>query len=461
MPELLDRVVESTSRYNMFGRGDRVGVAVSGGADSVCLLHLLEELARQWNLSLAVLHLDHQLRGADSEADAAFVAELAERFRLPFHLRRVNVAAVDDNLEQAARDARRAFFREVREAERLRCVATGHTRSDQAETVLFRLLRGAGTAGLSGIRPVTPDGLVRPLLDIERAEVVAWLREHGIPWREDSTNRDPAFARNRIRHHLLPELAASWNPQLVATLANMATLAQEDEQYWNGQLEAALAAVIRPDPEPRVLIIQSQLLAGLPRALARRVVRRAIEAVKGELLGVDFGHVEQILQLAATLEGHGRLQVPGVDVFRSFEWLRLAPPSNHPVERNYEFPITVPCRIALPPLSIEMDVVRSGSTNCDYNEKETELDWNCLSGPLALRNWRPGDRYRPVGCADDQKIKFLFQETRIPLWERKHWPVMTAGGQIVWARRFGPAQHCAVSPATTNFLRIRIFPAVK
>lgn len=461
MLELLGRVVESTSRYNMFGRGDRVGVAVSGGADSVCLLRLLEELARQWNLSLAVLHLDHQLRGADSEADAAFVAELAERFRLPFHLRRVNVAAVDDNLEQAARDARRAFFREVRAAEGLRCVATGHTQSDQAETVLFRLLRGAGTAGLSGIRPVTPDGLVRPLLDIHRAEVEAWLRENGVPWREDATNIDPSFARNRIRHHLLPELIASWNPQLPAALAHMATLAQEDEQYWTGQVEAALASVVQPDPESRVVIIQSQLLEGLPRALARRVIRAAIETVRGDLRGVNFGHVEQILQLAAAQEGHGRLQAPGLDVFRSFEWLRLAPPASHPFERDYEFPLTVPCRIALPPVSIELDVVRSGTTNCDYNEKEAELDWDCLSGPLALRNWRPGDRYRPVGCAGDQKIKFLFQETRVPLWERRRWPVMTAGGQIVWARRFGPAQHCAINPATTNFLRIRIFPAVK
>src|SRR5579862_2256304 len=167
---MLQRAAEVITRYNMFGRDVRVGVGVSGGPDSVCLLHLLTELARDWNLELTVLHLDHGLRGGESRADAEFVRGVAERLGWPALIREARIDPLD-NLEQAAREARLAFFREAMRESRLDCVATGHTRDDQAETVLFRFLRGSGTAGLSGIRPVTRDGVVRPLIEIRRAEI--------------------------------------------------------------------------------------------------------------------------------------------------------------------------------------------------------------------------------------------------------------------------------------------------
>ena len=165
----------------MFGRGSRLGVAVSGGADSVCLLHILHMLAPEWNLRLTVLHLDHGLRGEESRRDAEFVRELARKLGLPAIAGTANLAVTTDNLEQAAREARLAFFREAIQGSEVERVATGHTRSDQAETVLFRMLRGSGSAGLSGIRPVTSDGLVRPLLGIERVDVEQFLRERGLP----------------------------------------------------------------------------------------------------------------------------------------------------------------------------------------------------------------------------------------------------------------------------------------
>src|SRR6202140_3280894 len=159
----------------MFQTGQQVGVAVSGGADSVCLLHVLRELAHRWNLRLSVLHLNHRLRGTESDEDAEFAGKLAAEFGFPFIVRETDVSAISDNLEQAARDARLAFFTEAMAERRVDRVALGHTRSDQAETVLFRFLRGAGTAGLAGIRPVTPTGFVRPLIAIDRAEGELYL----------------------------------------------------------------------------------------------------------------------------------------------------------------------------------------------------------------------------------------------------------------------------------------------
>ncbi len=464
MPELLDCVVEITSRYNMFARGDRVGVAVSGGADSLCLLLALAELAPRWNLHLTVLHLNHCLRGDAADEDARFVEEWALRLGLPFVIERVDVAVraaqTGDNLEQAARRVRTEFYRQTMTQHGLQEVATGHTRSDQAETVLFRFLRGAGTAGLAGILPVTIEGVVRPLLTVDRQSVQEFLRSRKIEWREDATNQHETFARNRIRHHLMPQLMREWNPNLPESLARTAVLAREDEEYWIEAVSRAFSELVHPVPP--ALLIRADQLADRPVALRRRIIRKAIEKVRGDLRQIEFDHIDSILALTERTEGNGRFQAPGVDAFRSFEWLRIAPPGGERQDRDYEFSIEVPATVPLPGgVVIKLSLEAPSPENFDYNREETDLDWECVAEPLVLRNWRPGDRYRPAGRSEDLKIKALFQEARVPLWERRHWPVITAAGQIVWARQFGPSQWCAISSSTRSALRVHIFPSVR
>jgi tRNA(Ile)-lysidine synthase len=466
MPDrtMLDRIVRTITRYRMFEPDQRAGVAVSGGADSVCLLHVLRELALRWNLSLTVLHLDHNLRGDESRADAEFVARLAARLGLPFELGHADVAALrretGDNLEQAARHARLRFFRGFLEAGRFDRIALGHTLSDQAETVLFRFLRGAATAGLSGIRPTTGDGLVRPLIEIERAGVEQYLRARGIGWREDSTNSSLAFARNRIRHELLPQLTRDWNPALAETLAHTAEWAQAEEQYWNAEIARMSEGHLLLQP-PAVLL-RAAALTGLPLAAARRLVRHAAEIVKGNLHGIGFEHLSAVLDLAGAAEGHGRVQLPGIDVFRSFDWLRLAPPGTDSLEnRNYRFALPVPGKVQLPGQNcvIQAELVNPETEprplSSVYNEDVECLDWSRISGLLEVRNWRPGDQYQPANRPGAEKIKDLFQQARIPLWERRHWPIITSGETIIWARRFGPAAGFAAPTGVTPILAIR------
>jgi tRNA(Ile)-lysidine synthase len=444
----------------MFEAGQRVGVAVSGGADSVCLLLVLRELAPDLGLTLSVLHLNHQLRGADSDADERYVEELASRLGFEVRSARADVLKVasdaGDNLEQAARRVRREFFFDFLRRGVLHRVALGHTRSDQAETVLFRFLRGAGTAGLAGMRPVTREGLVRPLIEVEREEVEQFLRDRGVAWREDASNRDPRFARNRIRHELLPRLAEE-NPAMAETLARLAAVAADEERYWDQEIERVVKGrlVLRP---PAVLF-RVDWIGTLERAVARRVIRRAILEFKGDLRSIDMEHVERILELMGNREGSARLQAPGVDVLRSFDWVRLAPPGSYGAgDRDYELPAPVPGNVELPggrsSLRLELQP-EAGGAGSAYNKDGTELDWGRISGGLRIRNWRPGDRYRPVGHAGDTKIKFLFQEARIPLWERRGWPVLTCGDSIVWSARFGPAAEFAVSGETRSVLRVR------
>ncbi|MDQ6665740.1 MAG: tRNA lysidine(34) synthetase TilS [Acidobacteriota bacterium] len=427
----------------------RIGVAVSGGADSVCLLYRLLET----NRNLTVLHVNHKLRGAESDADAALVCDLAKKLQLPFEFREVDVAAVHDNLEQAARKGRYAFFREAIASGAVDSVALGHTLSDQAETVLFRFLRGSGTAGLSGIRPVTSDGFIRPLLGVTRKEVETWLREQNIPWREDSSNADLAFARNRIRHKLLPQLTRDWNPALPETLAQAAAWAQGEEEYWAAEIDriAAIQLIQRP---PAVLL-KAATLNELPLAVARRLIRRAIEIAKGDLRSVDFSHVEGIRAMASTAERGRRLQIPGLDVRHSFEWMRLAPPRANAAD--FEYFVSVPGRITLSSSGSVIDLKLEAAESI-YNKAVNCFDWvglgNCPYGSLAVRNWRPGDRYRRVGHAGEEKIKRLFQESRIPVWQRRSWPILTFRNQIVWTRQFGPGADFAATPATRTVLVI-------
>ena len=460
---MLSRVADTIRRYSMFEPGQNVGVAVSGGADSVCLLHVLQELAPQWDLRLTVLHLNHGLRGEESHQDEQFVGDLAVRLGLPATVRAVDVAASPDNLEQAARHARMAFFREQITAGGLARIATGHTRNDQAETVLFRFLRGSGGAGLAAIRPLTTDGLVRPLLDADRRDVEQYLRERGLAWREDSSNASLQFARNRIRHRLLPQLAREWNPNIAETLHRSAEWALAEEEYWAAEVGHYAQSLIERDG---AVLLPVRDLQRLPLAVARRLVRHAVERAKGDLRGVDFEHTAAILKLASSPLGHGRVQAPGVEVERSLDWLRFVSSGTiRQASGGYRLAAPVPgvVQVTGTGIAISLELVEKAETlaplDSVYNGDTGCLDWRILSGPLEIRNWRPGDRYQPKGSASEEKIKTLFQKARIPRWERSQWPVVTDGcvngSAIVWARQFGAAMPFAATSACTTVLRIR------
>lgn len=442
--------------------GDRLGVAVSGGGDSVCLLHVLLELVPQFDFSLHVIHINHKLRGSESDADADFVRELAHTLRLPLTLEEIDVASSDDNLEQAARHARLALFRNLRDSGVVDRVATGHTRSDQAETVLYRFLRGSGTAGLSGILPATAE-LIRPLIDCPKEEVLAYIKDRGLKFREDSSNVQRVFVRNRIRHDLLPMLAADYNPAIVGTLAAISDLARDEESWWEQYINEIEPELIVNGPN--AVLVRADRLIGLHPAVGRRLLRRAVRLAKGDLRGIDLHHIESILTLARGGEGHGRCQTPGLDVFRSFEWLRLAPPTTETRwERDYAIGFVLhgpdrPDTLEIPrtPTRIYLDFLDelpAAGVSYGYNTGESWLDADKIEPPVELRNWHPGDELWPIGRSK-QKIKLLFQEHRIPIWERQSWPVLTGNGKIVWAREFGTDSACVPGPESRRIIRLR------
>ncbi len=444
-----------------------IGVAVSGGADSVVLLHILYRLRSHFACQLHVLHVNHQLRGQASDADEAFVRGFAASLGLPVIVERTAPPA--NQIEQQARDLRRSFFARAMKEHKLQAIALGHTRSDQAETVLFRLLRGTGITGLAGMRSVTGDGLIRPLLECSREEVRAWAKSENIQWRDDSSNLDTTFTRNRLRLETLPSLAQTYNPNLEALLAQSADLAQTEEDYWHREIEALYPQLVTESK--RGLQIGLGKFAPLHLALRRRLIRRALFALRGNLKQIDFEHVESILKLCNSLEGHNRVIIPGIDAMRSFDQLLLSPVGLRPAEeRDFHFELKLGQEIELPYqtgfLSVQSLKSDAAGNICVNFKKELDeqveiCDWDGdLLAPggtlpsLCVRNWRPGDAFQRVGHHSAEKIKTLFQSGKVLLWERKHWPVVLAGAEIVWVRQFGGSATMTAAGGSRHIIRL-------
>jgi tRNA(Ile)-lysidine synthase len=257
--------------------------------------------------------------------------------------------------------------------------------------------------------------------------------------------------------HLMPQLA-TFNPSLPEVLACTAEWARAEEEWWDTELDRLEPEILTIGPE--TVLFNTVSFVALPVAVQRRLLRRAVGRVRGSLRSIDFRHIEAIRQLTQSPAGSGRIQLPGLDIYRSFEWLRLAPPGyDSRLERDFEKPLIVPGVTTLPErrITIEMELVNPPAV---YNSQMDVLDWGRCEGSVTVRNWRPGDSYTPAGRSGPAKIKTLFQENRVPLWERRHWPVIIRGESILWARRFGVAVEFASTPSSDRLLAIREAPPV-
>ncbi len=486
MQRLEKRVFHFIREMGLLSPGDRVGVAVSGGADSVALLRILHGLREKLGVTLLVVHFDHCLRGEESDADAEFVAGLARGYGLQFVIDREDVAGVAKrnkwNLEDAARRLRYAFFERTVRDRRATRIAVAHTADDQAETVLGHLLRGTGPTGLAGIYPVA-GFVVRPLLRVRRHELRDYLRAAGKSWREDSTNLDLQRLRARIRSRLLPLLEREFSPRIAERLAELARLSREDNEFWTALTESRFDALVARDEhglsiraadllEPMALRAATpadkppRSAQGLPlQALTERLIRRLYQELRGSREGLAARHVEQVIRLAAVSGGGHRVELPGgAFVEKDFGKLTFAIQSQRGRERRpiggsqqsvtFSYPIELPehgcADVSVPELQrrFRLKVIdwtcaeRETSTGC------TALDAALLRMPLILRNWRPGDAYRPLGRRQIHKLKQMFVEGRIPVRDRAAWPVLESAGRVVWARGMAPARDFCAGEGT-------------
>jgi tRNA(Ile)-lysidine synthase len=473
-------VLRAGMRQETLRPGDRLGVAVSGGADSVALLLLLLELREKLGIVLSVVHFNHKLRGKASDADEAFVAKLAAKHGLEFHAASVYVAkkAKDEraNLEDAARRARYDYFSSLAESGSCTRIAVAHTADDQAETVLAHLLRGTGLAGLGGIHPIVGP-VVRPLLNVRRGELRRFLRARKQTWREDATNRDTKRMRARIRKKLLPLIEKQFQPSIVERLATLAELAREDEAFLDAIAEERVCALVRRSDEGARIGVDDLLQnprkkdsnaettedaesSEKTRALSTRMVRRIVESAKMRAGQLGANHVEAVVELARSGQNGSSLALPGgVEVRKERDALVFHAIENAGGRISQRKPREYEYKIDLARGDAEVSVVEIGCVFrlrvIDWPAKRGEtsrggvvLDRDRLRSPIVLRNWRPGDRLRPQGHRSTHKLKRLLNEKRVSRWERDGWPVLASGGVLVWARGFPVAAEFAANEGT-------------
>jgi tRNA(Ile)-lysidine synthase len=482
MHELAARLLRTIRKQELLRAGDRVAVAVSGGADSVALLCLLTELKSELGIVLSVAHVNHKLRGAESDEDERFVTELAAASGLELHAvtRRLEPGAaeapaqgssgdaestvgVKSGVEAAARELRYEFFRELAHQGRVGKIATAHTLDDQAETVLLRIFRGTGIRGLAGIHPrlrlvdngarknaenckeevCTKDErhgtgeVVRPLLGFRRAELRDYLRARGQSWREDSSNENMAFLRNRVRQRLLPLIVEEYGAATIEHMAELAEIARAEEE-WAVSTQCSVRSARSAVSAAGATLEVEQLLT-LPLAVGRRLVRAWVETNAPEVK-ISFRLIEEILALARGEAGK-KLELTGGATCQTIvrrgrkelvlEWKDGNAPG------SYQYRLAFPGEIAVPELGIHIEARLMDVARVPEGERHGLLDPALLGAELVVRNWRPGDRYWPAHTAAEKKVKELLSDRHATGTEKKLWPVVAAeDGGLVWMRGF-------------------------
>jgi len=453
MTSLATRALETVGRHALLRDGRRVLVALSGGADSVALLLILRELERAGAVVVAgAAHLNHLLRGADADADEAFCAALAARLGVPFLAGRVDVAALaraaKRSLEDAARTARYAFLERAADTLDADAIAVAHTKDDQAETFLLRLLRGAGARGLAAIHP-RAGRVIRPLIDLERAALREYLAAAGQAFREDATNADVSIPRNRVRHQLIPLLESRFSPGVVDVLAREAALARDDEDFLQGEAIKLADRIVLTGrtPGPADIHLDIAGLLRAPRALASRVVLGALQRQAGSR-PIHFDHVERVFALAAAGSG-GAVSLPGQDAVTTGGVIVLRPagpksrgsPKREGGGNSFAFSLSIPGEVALDPQKLTVTAEQMPGTDAAQARPmkwaargaEVGVAAGALRLPLAVRSRRPGDRFRPLGAPGARKLQDFFVDRKVPRGERDTVPlVVDASDRIVW-----------------------------
>jgi tRNA(Ile)-lysidine synthase len=448
---LPDRVRHFIRERGLFRAGDRLLVAVSGGADSVALLRVLLELRAGMGIVIAAAHFNHGMREA-SVADAAFVEDLARRHDLQFFAEREDVAAYALanrlSVEAAGRSLRYEWLAKVAGEHKFDAVATAHTLDDQAETVLMKFLRGAGTRGLGGVYPRVDAGafrIIRPLLSVARAEVEAYLTSIDQPWQEDETNRDRRFRRNRVRHELLPLLMREYNPNLRQVLGDTGEINRAEEEDWKGRTRELLAQTrVAPDR------INVSGFPGLSVARQRRLLKLWLE--ESGVAG-DFQHIEALRRCSLGEQPGAKVsgdwQVSRMDDCIVLEESGLAVPI-----AEYRYTLPLPGEVEIRETACLLRAVPVPAPFAAELGPGTLIRADLLGPELVVRNWRPGDRYHPAHSSSEQKLKRLFADRHIPAGQRPSWPVAVKDDDIVWARDLPVAAAYCWRPGDGDAIRI-------
>ncbi|MFC1988772.1 tRNA lysidine(34) synthetase TilS [Chloroflexota bacterium] len=463
---LEQRVLRFILENHLVAQRRKLLVAVSGGPDSVCLFHILAKLREKLDITLHVAHLDHQLRGIDSEADAEYVSQLACRLGIPATIETRDVkgyqARQHTSMEEAAREVRYTFLAEVAQSAGADRVAVGHTSDDHVETILLHLIRGTGTRGLRGLQPVnhwqSPENsltVIRPLLPVNRWEITDYCCSHQLETRLDASNLSLSPLRNRIRHQLVP-LLESYNPQVKEALLRTARLAADDLAALNKEATRLRSDIVQKQGE--MFILDKTGFLELPLGLQRHLLRETIEELSGSLKNIEAGHIDEIIAIVSKPAGK-RLNLPGGLVFvveydRCLLALGTASLSPFPLMKG-ECALEIPGETLLPGWRVAASVIKPEQIVEKEDDFTAWFDLDKTGDNLVVRCRQPGDRFQPLGMGQSKKLGEFMIDAKIPGAWRRHVPIVSSPRYPIWVVGWRIDDRAKVSENTRRVLSLK------
>lgn len=446
-------IIRAVERCRMFDTGDCVLAAVSGGPDSVAMLHALHTRSCELGISLHVAHFNHGLRGEESSIDEEFVRNLAQAFGLPVTVGRADVAAMRKELrvgeEEAARIARHRFLRETAASLRANRIAIAHTADDRAETVLLNILRGCGIEGLGAMRPV--DGIiVRPLIETRRSEIETYLAAHALHYRVDKTNLDIAYARNRVRHELIPYLEREFNADVKAALVRIAEIASAQSDLMEDLTQSCIHALTQRDG------LDAALFADLPAALQLQTVRSEVARLKGNSTDVTFEQVRRIVD-AVKDRKEFTYTLPSGRIYASHKGriLRFYARPEAIGAKPFCYELRVPGETDVPEIRLRLRSSVAGKpTVRKLSASEALIDAQAVVGRLHVRSVRPGDRIVPLGMTGTKKLQDVFVDKKVPKRDRARAAIVADDEKVLWVVGIVSSENGKVCQSTKKAVHV-------
>ena len=477
--KILSKVEHTLIAHRMVQKGDTVVVGVSGGPDSVALLHILLALAPKFSFQVAIAHLNHCLRRDESKRDEDFVVSLAEQLDLPLHVERQDVRYYQKShrlsLEEAARQVRYRFYDAIAAKFGYQKIALGHHSDDNAELILMYLLRGSGPLGLSGIPPLRDARIIRPLIDIKRSEILDFIAARNLDCVLDSSNRDSQYLRNRVRNRLIPQLEAEYNPQIIDSLNRLALILDAEHRWIESLIQPIFEKVVVFEKQSRIGFDIEQLNQH-NIAVRRRLIRKAVLKVKGNLRRLAFVHVEAAIKLAQKTAASGALDLPDririsrqdnvLIISKEAQNLRhLASAARLSSTPDYAYRLSKAGEIFIKEAALKIRFSEIPLENTPdwrlsgQGASTVYFDMDKIRFPLVIRNFRPGDRFSPLGMTGRQKLNKFFIDHKVSRADRKKCPILLSRNEIIWVVGHRLDNAAKMGPQTRRILKAEVLLA--